>query len=1219
MVLNKRILRNIKKNFFRWFALFLLVVLGIYMVLSLIAAAETVTYGVNTYADEQNLEDGEFTVFVPLTNDNLEYISDKGYSLEENFYIDFAMNDDRNSTLRIFKNRENINVQIANDGSIASKDNEILLEHHYAELHGYNIGDTISIADLDFKVVGVGASPDYDDCRQNLSDAGTDHNVFGMAFVTPNAYDKLKATDKYKNTEEYLYSYKLGKDNSDDDLKELLQALDFDLTDIKDKYVRELIDDVEDEKNDIIDGVNELQDASYELKDNLKKFSDGTKELSDGVQTFNDKTSEFFDGINQLYDALNTLSSNNSKLLDGANSVYDALFSMVESSLAENDIKVNLTIDNYKSELNKVMNNPSKISDNTRKQINDLISSLDSYNQFYTGLKEYTSGVDSLTAGASSLSNGTTQLSDGVHVLSSGLERIVANNSSINNGTSTLLDSLLGMVQGQLNQYGFDVQLTKDNYSATLQQIYDQLSTVSPESAESIMNLKSSIDGVVTLNNGIASYTGGVSEVYNGVNSLSSGVSELSNGCNTLLEGLQTLSTYNSSLVSGSQDVFNALLSTAQTQLKNGGIDVNLTIDNYSSQLSNIANNIDTYTSDALKSQLTSAIEQLDSYGEFYNGIVDYTDAVNSIYDGAKTLNDSCKDITNAIDELADGSNEIDENSIKLYDGSVEFADAIDTLADNIYDIVDEVFTIDIDNLTMFLTAEDNIRIKASIDDVAINKSGGLVGGVILIILFAYVISVFIIHEINDESAVIGALYSMGVSKKTLLMHYITLPMIIAFVGGLLGTILAFTPLGVGNQIKSAVTYYSLPNLEYVYPIYALIYGIVLPPVIALIVNVIVINSALSQTPLSLLRKSNKNKIRTINLSTGKLSFTNQFRVRQFVRELRTSITLFFGMLVALLLLMLGLTCYFSINNYQVQNKQDLNYKYLYSLKYELDKEDIPTNAVQCYSESVNKEILGQDMKVTLMGIDGNSKYFNFDVPDKKNTVVVGSSMAIKFGLKVGDVVYFNDELNDRVYSFEVADIVQYSIGLYMFMDIDRMRDLYNQEDDYFNVLISDEELNIDINRVYSTIKDIDILSISAIFKESMSGMITMLLVISVVIFVVVMYLMINIMLDKSANNISLIKIFGYNDKEVKNLYLDGNFFVILISSLINVPISKMCMNALWPSMVSNMQCGFDTSIPAYMYIVVFLVIFICYFVVSLLLMRKLRGISPAEVLKNRE
>ena len=70
MVLNKRILRNIKKNFFRWFALFLLVVLGIYMVLSLITAAETVTYGVNTYADEQNLEDGEFTVFVPLTNDN---------------------------------------------------------------------------------------------------------------------------------------------------------------------------------------------------------------------------------------------------------------------------------------------------------------------------------------------------------------------------------------------------------------------------------------------------------------------------------------------------------------------------------------------------------------------------------------------------------------------------------------------------------------------------------------------------------------------------------------------------------------------------------------------------------------------------------------------------------------------------------------------------------------------------------------------------------------------------------------------------------------------------------------------------------------------------------------------------------------------------------------------------------------------------------------------
>lgn len=42
--------------------------------------------------------------------------------------------------------------------------------------------------------------------------------------------------------------------------------------------------------------------------------------------------------------------------------------------------------------------------------------------------------------------------------------------------------------------------------------------------------------------------------------------------------------------------------------------------------------------------------------------------------------------------------------------------------------------------------------------------------------LFAYVISVFVVHQINRESSVIGALYALGVTKGALIRRYITLP-----------------------------------------------------------------------------------------------------------------------------------------------------------------------------------------------------------------------------------------------------------------------------------------------------------------------------------------------------------------------------------------------------------------------------------------------------------
>jgi putative ABC transport system permease protein len=108
-------------------------------------------------------------------------------------------------------------------------------------------------------------------------------------------------------------------------------------------------------------------------------------------------------------------------------------------------------------------------------------------------------------------------------------------------------------------------------------------------------------------------------------------------------------------------------------------------------------------------------------------------------------------------------------------------------------------------------------------------------------------------------------------------------------------------------------------------------------------------------------------------------------------------------------------------------------------------------------------------------------------------------------------------------------------------------------------------------------------------------------------------------MIDRSAYNISLIKVFGYKRKEIRKLCLDGNLYTIAAGALICLPISKVIMNKMFPFMISNVACGLNVSTPAIFYVVTYIVILLLYFIINAVLVRRLNKFTPAEVLKNRE
>lgn len=536
--------------------------------------------------------------------------------------------------------------------------------------------------------------------------------------------------------------------------------------------------------------------------------------------------------------------------------------------------------------------------------------------------------------------------------------------------------------------------------------------------------------------------------------------------------------------------------------------------------------------------------------------------------------------------------------------------------APELMELLDSSFDTSLDNLTQFLKAEDNSRIKASADDQVINKLAGLIAGVIVMILFTYVISVFVIHGIEKESSVIGALYALGVKRRDLLLHYLMLPVAVTFLGGALGTLLGFSKWGVNVQLADCYAYFSVPELHTVYSTYLILYGIVMPPAVAVLVNWIVIRRRLSRPALALIRGEQKEgKIR--NLKLGNLGFIGRFRIRQMLREARTGLTVIFGLFISMLILMLGVDCYVLCKNISRENKADTKFEYMYTYKY--PEEKVPEGGEACYGKTLKKEIFGYNLDVTLLGIDKDNPYFDAEVAENRREVVISSAMAQKYGLSVGEKVILTDEELDMDYVFTVRGITQYSVGMYAFMEIGSMRELFGQNEDYYNVVLSNHALDIASGRLYATISKEEINKSSDVFTELMMPMITSLSCVSALIFCMVMYLMMKVMIDRSAFSISLIKIFGYRPKEIRRLYLNGNFYIIAVGTAICLPLAKFVMDAMYPILISNVACGMNLTFSWQLYAGIYGGVLVLYFVINRMLMGRLNKILPAEVLKNRE
>ncbi|MDO5574750.1 MAG: hypothetical protein Q4G60_12320 [bacterium] len=1167
-VLRKRMTRDLRANAMRYLALLLLIVMGMYVVVSIVGASENVITGTKVKSVENKTEDGQFGVFLPLSARQEQELRATGITLEKMFSMDIQMPED--SVLRLMQNRQDIDLIDVDTGRQATAYNEVVLEKRYSEEHEIVPGDVLVIAGIPMTVVGIGSVPDYDMPTRTYSDVAVESSLFGLAFVTPEQYVQIRSASTGL-TEDYCYAYRLNGKLTDEELKDKIKEQKFNYEDINDPYFQEMIAEITDLKQELRDGTTDLNDGAADLYDGAEELTDGVNDLTDGAsdlrdgaadlkggaRDLNDGAGNLKNGVMEVQDALVELDSNSASLTDGSAEVKDAL-QKIQSGLSESG---SISAE----DLTKLSEASTQIKDGVTalnaglSKVNEAVGT---YSQALSavGLTDIGAFVTKHTDAVSQLG-----ITDTMRILYEAYQK--GDNQGFSNKLTELAQSgdteagtLAGKVQqntGAATEY-----LTNAGKMLALEKLIQVDIQYIQGSAQLISGIDAALDpqsgelmiGAVKLQAGCTEFDAKIQELVTGLSALSGGMNELKNGVNTL--------------------------TGEYTKLDDG---------------------IHEYTD--------AVYEILDGYGELVDGAVDLYDGTDELYSGTNELYDGTV-------ELQDGAGELQDGTRELYDGSAELKDGTDELKTKTTDVIDEYFTIDMDNLMSFIKASDNPRIAAAAGDVLMEKQLGMVAGVIVMMLFTYVISVFVIHQIQTESSVIGALYALGVRKKDLLLHYITLPTLISFTGGLIGAAFGFSRFGTTYQMEDTYAYFSVPQYDCLYPAYLIIYSIVMPPVVSALVNYFVIRKKLSRTALSLI-KNEQNIQQGSGLHLKNQNFIRSFQIRQMLREARTGMTVILGMIISLIILMLGVDCYVLCDNVRKEMHRDTRYEYMYSLKY--PEKTVPEGGEACYSEALSKTYLDFTLDVTILGIDDDNPYFDVETVKGKNKIITSQSVMQKYGLKTGDKLVLSDIASEMDYVFTIEGVCEYSSGLMVFMDIDSMRELFGREEDYYNVVFSDVTLPIAEGRLYSVTTREDVNRSSDVFVKMMMPTIVMLVSVAVIIFCTVMYLMMNVMVDRAGFGISLIKIFGFRNREVKKLYLNGNMYIVGAGAVIGIPISKRLADAMYPWLIANTSCGMNLRFPWYLSVGIFLGIMFVYQIINLFLVRKLNAVSPAEVLKNRE
>jgi putative ABC transport system permease protein len=521
-------------------------------------------------------------------------------------------------------------------------------------------------------------------------------------------------------------------------------------------------------------------------------------------------------------------------------------------------------------------------------------------------------------------------------------------------------------------------------------------------------------------------------------------------------------------------------------------------------------------------------------------------------------------------------------------------------------------------NLINIINRDDNQRIISFSHDISINKSCIMPMGIVFFIMLSFLIATLAVSEVRKEYTIVGTLSALGYNNIQLTLNFMTLPVFVVTASSILGTIFGFkcAPYFMQNYINGGCIMDVKPTIM---P-YLLMYGIVLPIIISIAVNVLVISRALNKPVVSLLKGNSVTDTSKMNLNLSKFKFRIKYQIRQFTRELSMHIILLISLIMTIFMVVFGVSLYSTLSSFKVDCKNTMHYEYKYL--YRFPTSETPQGGEEAYERSFQTQF-DKDSKnftIRMIGLQANSGFLDCNSEKcGKDEMIVSASMRDKFGWDKGDTVALRDNLDGSIHNYQVIDVMNLQYGMYVFTDINTMRSEYSVGDSYWNVIYSHNKLNIDENNLAETLTKTESLQGASARVDSLMGVILSLMCMGILVFIGMLYIIINLMIQKYENSICVLKVLGYSQSKVCQMYLLNSLFVVIISMIISIPISFKIVSIIYPHIIATVLNGMQVKMPFGILAATIGLILASWVFVVTILSHRLSKMSPLDILRFRE
>ena len=532
-----------------------------------------------------------------------------------------------------------------------------------------------------------------------------------------------------------------------------------------------------------------------------------------------------------------------------------------------------------------------------------------------------------------------------------------------------------------------------------------------------------------------------------------------------------------------------------------------------------------------------------------------------------------------------------------------------------------------------------NQAIRFTGDDLGGDNAMFTVFLYIVTVIIAFVFAITTSNTIMKEAAVIGTLRASGYTRKELILHYMTMPVLVMLIAALAGNVLGYT---VFKEYMAGLYYgsYSLPTYVTIWSADAFIKTTLIPLLILITINLVMLWRRLSLSPLQFMRRdlNRRKKKRAVRLSE-KLGFMKRFRIRIIFQNMPNYVTIFAGVFFSNIILLFGSMLGPLLDHFEEEIKGNMVSKYQYVLQ-EIDIDEAEgsvsgilsrfyldamlstsTEGAEKYSVTTLKTQEGRRKSEDVMvyGVSEDSEYAAVPFADPSE-VYISDAYAEKHRIQAGDRIVLEEPYDDGTYEFTVAGIYDYPSSIAVFMEQEEFNRKFEKREGFFNGYFTDEEIT-DIKEEYivTTITLDDLDKTCRQLRVSMGGMMVLFQGFGIMMFALIIYLLSKIIIEKNAQSISMTKILGYLDSEIGNLYVTATAVVVILSIAVTIPASNVLISVIWKEMLGDYAGWLPYYVPKIIFVKMFAAGVITYGCAAFFQMYRIKKIPMTDALKNTE